>query len=299
MTMHQTTRTWLRGCVQHLKGLHPTQDVDFLTFGLAAQYLRNQFGDEWANEALFGPHPTVSRDSRKDRAFMRAEATSLEDRFRNMQRTLRLAELLFNMQHVPGIDKRIESLRGAVEPSTAELEAGAFLLRRETPFRFVTPSGKRGADYDAEIDLSNAPPVPCEMKCKLEATELTKGTLLASLNAARKQLPRSALSLVFLKTPESWLRRQDWAGVMKEAVDEFFRSSKRVVAVVTQWEEQLLQPQGSLFLYRFRLESRPPSPSVSPAIAELLTSLAGRQTAKWVSFRAVATEVLNAQTAPR
>ena len=133
--MKQTTTETLMGCARFLRECHPSgaPDADFVTFGMATEYLRTFVDNEWTNQMVFGQHPTVSRSNRTGRAFMRAEATEADERFRNQQRTLRIAELLFNLQNVDGIDARLEDLRlGRVESTFAELEAGAFLWRERS-----------------------------------------------------------------------------------------------------------------------------------------------------------------------
>ena len=203
MQQTATTVECLDRCAQFLKGVHPTgaPDVDFITFGMATEYIRKQLGNKWANETLFGQHTTVSRSNQDGRAFMRAEAACPEDAFRNLQRTLRIAELLFNMQNIAGIDERVDELRlGHVESTVSELEAGAFLVKRGAAFKYVTPSGEKGADYDGEITLSDNTTFCCEMKCKIEATKIGKQTVLTSLNAAREQLPAQKPGLVFLRS---------------------------------------------------------------------------------------------------
>src|SRR4051794_31819208 len=96
--VNQTSLERLESCARDLCEHHPSgrPDVDFISFGLATEYLRAFVGNEWTNQMVFGQHPTVSRDYRAGRGFMRAEAESAEEAYRNQQRTLRLAELLFN-----------------------------------------------------------------------------------------------------------------------------------------------------------------------------------------------------------
>lgn len=294
--MRRTTVQRLKACARSfLKGVHPTgaPNVDFITFGMATGYLRNQFGHKWANEMLFGQHATVSRPNRDGRAFMRAEAACLEDTFRNMQRATRVAELLFNMQNIVGIDERVEELRiGHVESTVSELEAGAFLIKRGAAFRYVTPSGKKGTDYDGEITLPDNTIFYCEMKCKIEATKIGKQTVLTSLSAAREQLPAQKPGLVFLKIPETWVLDPEAPAVMAKALSEFLRNTSRVVAVVVQWEVQQIQGPGTRFFYQFRLERGSPPKSVSSATEALLNSLEVPAGGSWVSFRKIAEEVL-------
>jgi hypothetical protein len=125
----QTTTESLTGCARFLRAHQPSgaADIDFVTFGMATEYLRAFVDNEWTDQMVFG-HPIVSRSNRKGREFMRAESTEADERFRNQQRTVRIAELLFNLQNVEGIGARLEDLRlGRVESTFAELEAGAFL----------------------------------------------------------------------------------------------------------------------------------------------------------------------------
>lgn len=191
--MKQTTTESLTGCARFLRAYQPSgaADIDFVTFGMATEYLRAFVDNEWTNQMVFG-HPIVSRSNRKGREFMRAESTEADERFRNQQRTVRIAELLFNLQNVEGIDARLEDLRlGRVESTFAELEAGVFLWRRAVPFRYINSSGTKGADYDAEIPLHKTIKVNCEMKSKTEGTDLGPGAVRNPLQTARKQLPPS------------------------------------------------------------------------------------------------------------
>ena len=99
--MKQTTTESLTGCARFLRAHQPSgaADIDFVTFGMATEYLRAFVDNEWTNQMVFG-HPIVSRSNRKGREFMRAESTEADERFRNQQRTVRIAELLFNLQNV-------------------------------------------------------------------------------------------------------------------------------------------------------------------------------------------------------
>lgn len=295
--MNRTTINRLAGCARLLRDHHPTgaPNADYVTFGLATEYLRAFVDNEWTNQMVFGEHPTVARSSRAGRTFMRADGTAADEHYRNQQRTLRIAELLFNLQDVEGIDARLEQLRsGNVESTYAELEAGAFLLQRAMQFRYVNPSGIKGADYDAEIQLTDGIKVNCEMKCKAEGTDLGEGAVRNPLQAARKQLAPDEPGLLFLKVPEAWVCQPESIQVVPTAIDTFLRGTSRVVAVVLRWEEQHLQgvDGGALVLYKFRLERGAPPKPVPPPIEEMLTTLAGPTTSAWASFRAIAEEAL-------
>jgi hypothetical protein len=286
----------LTGCARFLREHQPSSaaDADFVTFGMATEYLRAFVDNEWTNQMVFSQHPTVSRSNRKGRAFMRAEPTEADERFRNQERMVRIAEWLFNLQSVEGIDARLEDLRlGMVESTFAELEAGAFLWRRAVPFRYINPSGTKGADYDAEIPLHEKIKVNCEVKSKTEETDLSEGAVLNPLQTARKQLPPAEPGPVFLKVPEHWVQQPEAARILPTIIDAFLRGTSRVTAVVLRWEEQqLVRPDRALILYKFRLERGSPPKVVAPPVERLLTVLAGPATAEWVSFRAIAEQAM-------
>jgi hypothetical protein len=291
--VNRTTVERLKSCARVLREHHPSgiPDVDFITFGLATEYLRAFVGNEWTNQMVFGQHPTVSRDYRPGRGFMRAEATeNAEEAYRNQERTLRLAELLFNLQEIEGIDTRLEDLRlGRIESTYLELEAGAFLKQRGVQFRYVIPSGIKGSDYDAEIPLASGIKVNCEMKCKAEQTQLGDGAVRNPLEAARSQLPSGEPGLVFFKVPEAWVFQAEAAAVFPKIIDSFLRNTSRVTAVLVAWEEQHLQPgDGALILYKFRIERGTPPKKVNSAVDQLLSSLNGPSTDQWTSFRLIA-----------
>lgn len=297
------TTNHLKACAQHVCSLHPTgaPDVDFVTFGMAIEFLRVVIGKDWANQMVFGAHPAVSRRNMAGRAFMRAELTTEAERYRNQERALQIAELLFNLQHVEGIDTRIEELRsGAVESTYAELETGSFLLERGVPLRYVTPAGAKGADYDAEVPIEGGGKLNCEMKCKVESTVLTESAVRNPLQHARKQVPGGEPALVFLKIPEQWARHPEAALVILPAITGFLRGTSRVVAVVVCYEEQhVLAGGGALTIYRFRLERDNPPKAVAPAVDRVLKALVGPLIAPRVSFRAIAATVLANSTLGR
>jgi hypothetical protein len=228
---------------------------------------------------------------------MKAEVGETDDD-RNALRTVRIAELLFNQQSVDGIDGRLADLQaGKIEATYAELEAASFLLRRGVPFKYVDETYVRGLDYDGQVLLSSGQPVNCEMKCKIESTELSEGTIRNALDAARKQLPAVEPGLVFLKISEPWIRNPAITQLLPTAISNFLRGTARVVAVILQWEQvhsQLGKDSISVILYKYRVERGTPAKSVAPEVGALLTQLSEPGTVAWVSFHSIAAEaVLN------
>ena len=295
--MNWDTTDSLRGCARFLMENHPSgePDVDFIVYGIATEFLRAFVGNEWTNQMIFGEHRSIDRRNRMGRVFMRAESDVSDERYRNQQRTLRIAELLFNLQNVEGIVTKVEDLRsGNIEATYSELEAGGFLLRRSLKFGYKIPSGTKGADFDIEILLPDAAKLNCEIKCKVESTDLSEGAVRNPLQDARRQLPSGEPGLVFLKLPEVWVHNPNFASVLRSTIDAFLRGTSRVIAVVLRWEEQfrLGSSGGALTLYKFHValgEFRKPVPQ---PVETVLQALSGPATAPLVSFRKISKEVL-------
>ncbi len=192
--MKQVSIESLKGCarvVRRHSDPEGTADTDYVAFGMAAEYLRAVVGNEWTNQMVFEMHPTVDRANREGREFMRAEGKAAEDRYRLQERTLHLAELLFNLQSVEGIDGRIDNLRvGNLEATYAELEMGAFITSRAVAFKYIDPRGVTGSDFDGLVTLSEGERVNCEMKCKVEGAELSDGAIRNPLAKPARSCPR-------------------------------------------------------------------------------------------------------------
>jgi hypothetical protein len=267
-------------------------DADHLTYALSAAYNMDVIDREWARQVFSPGETSVPKRLRAARRFARAEAPGDEDNYRHQARVLRTAEALFNLRHVDGIRGLLKALRdGRVEPTLAELEAGSFLARRGISFRYVTPRGSKGEDYDILIPLEEAGPVPCEVECRIEGGELTRRGIGSTLHHARKQLPRGKRGLVFLRIPEEWVLTPEVARVLPQAIGDVFRNTERIVAVVVRWEETYLGvPKGGATVTRYRVEVNERLAIATP-VRGLLERLSGAQTGYWVSFRQIAETV--------
>jgi hypothetical protein len=81
-----------------------------------------------------------------------------------------------------------------LESALGELECAALLAVPEFHFKFVTPTGVKGKDYDAEIVTSAGRTVCCEIKSKSEHMERVSKLFglhsNALENSCRKVYPR-------------------------------------------------------------------------------------------------------------
>lgn len=163
---------------------------------------------------------------------------------RHIDRVVMLGEMLYNLQTVEGFAGRLKALmsdKRSIEACVGELEGARMLHRAEIPFRFVDPQGSLGQDYDVEV-LVDPRPIHCEMKCKIEGTDLGPRTIFNSLDAARRQLPPEAPGIIFVKLPHSWPTHPTLPLNVEVAVSKHFRQASRIGAVVFHWEEWIGDP---------------------------------------------------------
>src|SRR5262249_53264970 len=91
-------------------------------------------------------------------------------------------------------------------------------------FKFVTPTGVKGKDYDVGIEYTDGREACADAKCRLEGTELRADTVKNSLNKARSNnLPPDKPGIIFVKVPQTWLEREDVRRGIYAVVEEFLR----------------------------------------------------------------------------
>ena len=262
---------------------------NFIIYDLATATLRHYLGDEWTNQnasAFF--EPKVLKGNGKGRNFLRTGDPIAENHFRHQLRVMQLAELMFNLQGVDGIEERIEKIKqGALESFYGELECAAQIKKANLPFRFVIPSGNRGKDYDIEIMLSSGGKLNCEMEVTTEEKDLRQSTILNKLKGAKKQLPKEQPGMIFLKIPESWPKQSDAQTILNESLNKFLGDTNRVIAVVLRWEElivdlSILRP--AVLKIFFRIEANTSSKFYSPEIENILWQINNPLLKDWIRF---------------
>lgn len=270
-----------------------TADHEFLTYGLAAEVLRFFFGNDWTNERVFPIHNETSFHHRQGRVFLMSDSLAPADQYRHMQRVTNLAEVTFNMQGVDGQKRRISLMdKHDLESALGEMECAALLCHPKLRFRFVTPAGSRGLDYDGDVTTCAGRAVCCEIKSKCAGTAAGDQTLWHALEMSRKQLPKGQPGLVLVRIPEEWTRHQDMKAVAEKAVGRVFRQSHRVVAVIALWEEWHRTTGGwNLVMYRFKEYRNKKSRFYHPDIDDLLGLLGRANNPSWVSFHALVEEI--------
>jgi hypothetical protein len=196
------------------------------TFWLGIAVLRHFFGPQWVEENVgFG---------RTTPGFLRLTSSDIDKAKSETgaYRIVDLAEILLNLQEVPGIDICIEKMkRDDIESTFAELDFGKMLYTSEIDFRFVKPQQKKGSDYDVEIILSDGCVVCADAKCKIEARDFSEETVKNSLHEARKQFPSDRPSVIFMKIPTQWMDARYAKKPLNGIAEHFLRGTGRIVSV--------------------------------------------------------------------
>jgi hypothetical protein len=225
-------------------------DDNRLTFTLAVTVIRHFFGQKWCED-----HIIQDAAHSRPAGFMRLDFTPGHEGEKKTSRVLDFAETLFNLQNVEGFDDRVEQMRTAeVEAAFAEFDFARFLYIHDIAFKFVTPSGVKGRDYDFDIEYEDGREACADAKCRLEGTEVRADTLKNSLNKARtNNLPPEKAGIIFVKVPQPWLEQNEVRKGIYAVVEDFLRNTKRVVSVViyATYAIELAEQRMTLMRHRF------------------------------------------------
>lgn len=197
-------------------------------------------GDFWLNRHIV-PCENIEYD------YFKASSKFRKEQYKNTHRVIRVAELLFNFQDIPGFSRLLTSLehdhRG-IEPTTAEIEGAIILHAAGIQFAFVEPKNGIGGDYDIEIRYPDGWTAAAEIKCKTEGTELNANTIGRALDRARTQLPKDKPCFVFMKVPDAWSQCQDFEQDLNEGLKSVLRQTTRITTVFVWWEGWVQVPGG-------------------------------------------------------
>ena len=148
-------------------------------------------------------------------------------------RIIDLAETLFNLRRVKGLNECLQRMQTVdnIEPTLAELHIGKMLYANDWTFRFVSPSGGRGDDYDLQIRYWNQA-VCGDVKCKIESPIPDSNSITRTLTRSRDQLPADKPGVFFVKFPQSWMEHPDWQRTtVQGALDFFAQGTGRIISV--------------------------------------------------------------------
>lgn len=164
------------------------------SLALGSAVLRHFFGVQWFDRYVM---PTTRKPG-----FLTISEIDAVRLATSHYRIMDLAEILYNLQTVPGFDECIHKMRrGDIDGTYAELDFGRMLYLYQVPFRYVVPSGITGNDYDIELRYPSGITACGDAKCKLETTKFSRDTVDSALEKARSQLPKTRPADVLAVVP--------------------------------------------------------------------------------------------------
>lgn len=155
-----------------------------------------------------------------------------EDHF---SRITDIADLLFNLQWVPGIEqiyRRIVKQSDQIEATLLELEGLRMLTIGGLPFRILHDGAGQGLNYECEIITPTGLIAYCEMKCKIESTVFSVASLKNAFNKARKQLPKGKCGVLFLKVHTNWIEDAEIRTSLDKTIYKLLGGTERITVAV-------------------------------------------------------------------
>lgn len=233
---------------QTIKKDFPEKDDDYYKMFLATEVLRLMIDNEWVNQSIFSQHDHKERKNRDAFDYF----NSAERGFEWQERVFRFAERIYNLRRVPNLENIIQDIiDGNLVSRFAEVEVGSHLHGRGIKFEFVIPTRQKGKDYD--IQIIDPLRFNCEVKHKIESTNLSENTLTNTIRESNDQFPHDTPAIIFIKIPERWIFEPDLSKTTKNSFKPFFeRNRDHIIGIVLRWEQRDSNYEG-MFYWKYRL----------------------------------------------
>lgn len=166
-----------------------------------------------------------------------------------LMRLSSLAQELRQAESIAGFAPFVRGLRArSLLDATAELWAIRQCSIVGEGVRFVDPNGQSGRAPDA-IAVLNGMEVAVEVKARSELpiAAYSPSKVHSTLGSARRQLPKSGPSLIFLRIAPPWSEDETTLVSIGDACTNFLRNTRRVNSVVLLLERRLPHPDGMAF----------------------------------------------------
>jgi hypothetical protein len=175
--------------------------------------------------------------ARKPDEFLAVRSDCEDDRYDYQDRIIKLGHMLYGLKGCTGFEAFISSLkRRELAPTFFELSVANMLYEKNFAVEFVEAKGQKGSDYDLLVER-NGTYINVEAKSRRGGIILGENTLHNTLAKARKQLPSSGPSIIFVSIPQEWTMVNGAERVIVNCVKAFFRNSARVNYVVWTWNQ--------------------------------------------------------------
>lgn len=202
-------------------------------FEMALLILCHFLGKVWVNKYVLPPSNANK--------YLNPQPNTIENYNRSLNRIIEFAELLLNFQHTSGLEDKISAIKGGkIEETIAELVSAKIFVFFKIPFRFVVPSGKKRYDYDLELKIKNLK-ICCEIKCKIDQTDISNNTILSSLKKANNQLPAHKPGIILVSIPENWNNDKQIMTYLEKAIKRFYGQNDRIISIIFHLNDFLFQ----------------------------------------------------------
>lgn len=240
--------------------------------------LREYLGNTWFEQNIL---------SAENSQYLRSPSSIDLDGYKHLDRTTSLAEYIFNLQSVRGLERCLSHIRNSdVESGLAELEHARFFLQCGVRIEFRDAQGRKGEDYDTIVYLPGGQELACESESKQESTALSARTLRDTIEHARKQLPRDRPGLVFVTIPEAWVWPDGATEKIESQIQAVLRQSGRLNAVVVHWELWNCQGDSAFRSARYRFYGNQQARYPISDLEKIMTPLKHHR--QWVDLMRVA-----------
>lgn len=199
-------------------------------YAMASEVVLTTLGPEWWKNNC------TSASSDPDE-FLKADDLTEEGRYDHQDRIVKLGHMLYALKSCRGFGAFINSLKSRdLAPTFFELWVANILATSGHEVAFVETSGVRGSDYDLTASRRGHV-LHIEAKSRRSSPILCERTLNNALAKARKQLPPTGPSVVFVEIPAEWTMNKDAEIVVGDCIASFFRNTSRVNGVVICWHK--------------------------------------------------------------
>ena len=252
-------------------------DPKLIALGMSGALLFELYGREWMSKRVL---------TRKNLFFLTNESSNSLDELKLQNRILTMAEGLYNLREIEGIQNVLERLKNDAEIDSviAEIESGRFLFHRGLSFKYVTRSLKKRADFDIHI-VTGSREIFRETKCKIETTAFSETSFRNSLHKAKQQLPRNCPAVILIKIPYNWAKHESG---LKSVAKVFVEKADRPAGVICWFEQWIRVDQ----IYTMRVITGFEEHNVKSKIqnSQIIPFLPAKpHTPGWISFERFAT----------
>jgi hypothetical protein len=211
------------------------------------------FGNAWGATHIANP------EDQDASGYLKLDFSGDKPRETKSLRMAHLAEMIVNLQGIPGFEHPIAQMKAEqIESGYAELEFGKLLYINDIDFCFVDPKNrKKGEAFDFELTLSDGLKVCADAKCKIESGAPSISSIRNSLDIARRQLPAGRPGIIFMKLPEHWSEHSEIHAKLTSETRRFLGGTQRIVSVKHYISRFIFEDRSIVNMHRYFEISNP------------------------------------------